>query len=707
VVASGGWDDVFAEALSDVIADAYADVKIRWCFNESDDELIGVRYQALFERLSNGILTGSVLFYRGVDCHTLFGEVRAELATLSPARQRDSSPLLGWRVIDDGFLDALTPLRDVEVVRFFDGALPTWRHAICDGIPRRAVVQRVISTLGDLASDKSDSSLQLIRSAAGEGKSTALLQAAADAARSGRFRVLWRPSPAVGVRADRIASLDRDCEWLIVSDDAADLISELAVAMQLLHEDGRSNVHFLLAARDTDWRLSGGGERPWASSGLFVNAEPLRGLTISDAEAITEAWATYGEAGLRKLSDVAEQARAATLYDAVAEAERAGDEGSFFGGLLSVRFDAPALHAHVRDLIARLQVVPIRDCASSLADALIFISAAHSVDLPGIDEHVLADLLGVPTRWIYSRVIRPLGEEIGTTTQFGCIATRHRRVASSIISVADLDFVDVADVWARMARQNKETGTVSQVVWEFHSALLHPGPMLVRMLPSGFSRQRRKKIALAATDAAAAAHSASRLDFFVDYAAIHRLSGDPATALEVLRKHYAEMTTAEDYYDNARGFFCEWALDEAAAERSFFASALLYGIALSDQVTNASLTGEDMAIACAGLGNAFSSCDVPPADARILAEAVRATTAIARATPEKANVEAQLELNEVKALILAAAYPQNLDQAVMWIERAFPLIEARLDDTFVAHVKRRTSALSFLELRRLLRRLAR
>lgn len=66
VLAYGGWDDSFTQALVDVVIDDNAYPEVIWCFR---DEIPQVRTQ-LLHLLKPGLDRGRVSFYSGIDCHT-------------------------------------------------------------------------------------------------------------------------------------------------------------------------------------------------------------------------------------------------------------------------------------------------------------------------------------------------------------------------------------------------------------------------------------------------------------------------------------------------------------------------------------------------------------------------------------------------------------------------------------------------------------
>src|SRR6185312_14005495 len=97
--------------------------------------------------------------------------------------------------------------------------------------------------------------------------------------------------------------------------------------------------------------------------------------------------------------------------------------------------------------------------ARSLFDALLYVAACHGVGIPGLDERVLADLVGVPREWVQRLVVRPLGEEAAAVHSAGHILTRHSQVATAILVEVEETFgVDLGEVWAQLIRQTTQIG---------------------------------------------------------------------------------------------------------------------------------------------------------------------------------------------------------------------------------------------------------
>ena len=66
IVAYGGWDDAFTQAVSDVVLDDNAYPEIIWCFHEKEPKI----RKELLASLEPGINRERVTLYAGIDCHS-------------------------------------------------------------------------------------------------------------------------------------------------------------------------------------------------------------------------------------------------------------------------------------------------------------------------------------------------------------------------------------------------------------------------------------------------------------------------------------------------------------------------------------------------------------------------------------------------------------------------------------------------------------
>lgn len=694
VVAYAGWDDVFTTALAELLYDDTADLDVLWCFREPDCETVVARYGTLIDKLQAAIARGRFRAYGGIDCHAIFGEIAAELAAeRAPAFESQEplpvSPLPGWQRLDAQAFAAMKTLTEAEALRYYDGAAPTWRHALSDRVPRRAALGTITEHRAALTDDD-PGTLQLIRAAGGEGKTTLLLQAAVDAARAEGVEVLWRPSPRLSLSPEQIVALAEDRQWLIVADDAENLVKVIAEAARLLHAENRANVDFLLAARDADWLAAGGDRQPW---GQWLKQQPdilLRGLSTEDARVVVVAWTRAGAVGLRELSREADPERRIkaleqAVADALADRSVQRGDGSFFGGLLAVRFGEAGLRAHVREFLARLRETPIGNGEHSLADALLYVAACHGVGIAGLDENVLADLVGVPRDWIGSRVVRHLGEEAAAVGGGGQVYTRHSKVAEAILLEAEaaLD-ADLAEVWARLVRQTVRTSREVAVSHETHSKVIHAGPRLMEKLSQQLPEERHKAIALAAAKAAMEAKS-EWLSTVVDLGQTYRKAGRPADATALFRQQLAAARGKVDYAENIRGYWYEWGVctgESGAVSANAQANAWLCGLSLSDRLNPAPISIVDVKLICAGLGFAFGKlatvADCPYACAR------RAAADLGRRVPLDQRTAGYFDDYDRKADALGTPRPRDLAEALDWLAAGIAAAGKAFDDPFLA-----------------------
>lgn len=688
VAAYGGWDDVFTQALVELMNDEQAPLDVIWCFYEADADKVKEKYGKLLSAVEPAIVMNRFRAFGGIDCHSIFGEILSTLRGMAPAVAAPSavSPLAGWEVIDAACLAALPPLCNEEVIRYFDGATPTWRHAVCADIPSRAAVSEIGRRLDEARSSKAACSLQLIRAAGGEGKTTLLLQTAAQAAKSEGWNVLWRPASRIALSPEHISTLDPTKPWLIVGDDAENLVRDLSDAARLLHNAGSTHVHFLLAARDTDWRHSKGNQQPWNTSLTKHPDILLRELQPDDASKLVEAWQKFGNDGLRELASLADTGeQTAALLEAVHGAAAARYEGSFFGGLLTVRFGPDGLRSHVIALLHRLKDAKIMDSDRTLFDALLYVAACHAVGIQGIDEKVLADLLRVERDWVQSRVVNLLGEEAAAVRSAGHVFTRHRNVAAAILVAAEQDLgADIAEVWSAIVRQTVRTGAEIQMDRRWFSSIVHAGPRLQRELPSKFSEQRRKEISVAAAKADIAAEP-DRLCALVDLGKTYRIAGDCATAVQVFRENVSVLPTKVDFDSDVRGFLYEWGIAEGstandAARRA--ADAWLQGLALADHLKTAPITADNAKLSCAGLGVAFGKLaetrpDCPYARAR------RAAVYLGRLTNPDPRTLSYFDKHDRDAETIHTPHPKSIEEAIAWLTTAVAQAGHVLQDPFL------------------------
>ena len=368
-----------------------------------------------------------------------------------------------------------------------------------------------------------------------------------------------------------------------------------------------------------------------------------------------------------------------------AAATESGDpeSDSFFGALLTVRLGVAGLRAHVAEVMQRLQTMQIQGSDYTLFDALLFVAACHGCGIPGIDEHVLADLLGVPEDWLYTRVVMRLGDEAAAVRGGGNVLTRHVKVAQAILLTAEEAFkVDITEVWKRIVHQTVDTSRRVHVN-DTHALVLHAGPRLQHSLPTQMSANRRAAIAIAAARASVKFKS-EWLGCVVDLGNTLRIAERYDDAVSVFRNGLADAHTKADFSQKIRGYWHEWGTCEG--NRSTIAPGVadtwIQGLAISDLLSPAEITFEQAKRACSGLGVAFGKLadqknDSPYAKAR------RAVAYLGRLShPDETSLG---HLNTYDRLGDEANTPKakNIDEAIEWLSVGVSNVGMTVTDMFL------------------------
>lgn len=704
VMAYSGWDDIFTTAIANCLASGTFKGTVTWCFYGDTPAVIREENEALFEKFKSGIQQGRISFFCGINCHTFFDDLIGYLGLTPNERAAiDQSPLAGWNLVTKEFLGAQTPLSGDEAVRYFDGSIPTWRHATSPFIPRLSHVPTLLHRINSPAAGASR--MQLIRAAGGEGKSTALLQAAVDTLDGGDWTVLHRSSVDAGLNPDVVASLDPDRNWLLVADDAEGLVDELWTAAVRLHESGRQNVYFLLAARDTDWHSVNGDRHAWSTRLHRFDDIVLGGIEEPDAALVIDAWAEQGDAGLRGLmSSKTREERIARLVAATKAQDVRGGGGSFFGGLLDTRFSSHALVDHLVLLMDPLRHEPVEGGSGTLYEALLYIANCHAVGMPGLDRRVLASLCDLNLRSISSAVVSRLGRELGAAESRGHVLTRHKRVADAVVVVAATRFgTDLTEIWRGLVRDTVRLGRTEQFDPKYFNGVVHSGARLKRQLPQSLDDDLRGEVGIAAAEAGLE-HRPERVDAVTNTARALRFARYPDEACDLLKTRLPTLKGTVDLQQNIRGYFYEWGTcaGNLSTRQGYITNAWLALYSLSDSLPP-EVTVEDAKVTCAGLGVAFEFLVGGVADGSF-AKGRRAVTELGWQTNPDPRTAGYFERHESELDAIGTPKPTDNDEALVWLATAAHAAWQELEDPFLKNKLKSDGQLAFTKLRKLLDR---
>ncbi|MFF7195870.1 hypothetical protein ACFZAM_19500 [Streptomyces sp. NPDC008079] len=527
---------------------------------------------------------------------------------------------LDWQLIDREFLAGRREASRESLVRYFDGALPTWETVLAD-VPRREAVSRITGNL--LYERGSASTVHLVVGPSGEGKSTLIRQVAVDLASSHEdWRVYWRDS---GDTLDLkwIAELDPDRNTLFVSDDAEKIATGCFDVLRRL--EGRSDLHFLLAARDTDWRAVRADSLPWNTLNVTPKRIALRGLGKDgvDAREIVEAWTRSQALGQLASYNQVED-RVAALLAAVRGEEASLEDGALLGGMLRVRV-GDRLDGHVQQMLGRLVHYPLSN-GRTLAYAFFMIAALHGINVREMSPRLLAEALNIDVSRVEEEIVIPLGEEAAAARAGDRLLVRHRAVAESALRVARSLGVDMKDIYARLTRVGIRVAT-------------RPGSGLdakeFRYMSQKLSSSPEYAIGSAR---AAVEEEPDDLRRVVNLVVVlrHNAMNDELTA--VAQEHVGRIRTMVNSREAARRFFYEWSIAEGKSGRPEIA-CWLTAVSLADLAWADPLRDErDVEWRMAGFVPGFKALAARTVDERF-ARGVRAVETLLRGWPVSPRTE--------------------------------------------------------------------
>lgn len=491
----------------------------------------------------------------------------------------DDAVLAGWAEVTPAFL-ALNKatLGAADLRQFFDGGQPDWRHALADEheVPRRQVAANAAARLRNPSSQ----TMVLLVGSGGEGRSTTLRQVAFDLTQSGGEgrRVLFR-EPGVALDVDAVAALAAGPSWILISDDADEIARDVEKAVQRVAKDGRRDIHWLLSARDADWKaqFQQGGrslEPPWKQS---VELWPDTGagarvmaLSADDATKVVAAWTAAGCLGL--LGDLPPDERVAALLEAAGDRAWLSD-GTFFGGLVERRFGPEGLTAHVQ--------ATLEAATTTVREAFLYVAAAHAAGVDGVDLNVVADLIGVD-RANRRDILVGLGRAGLATGSGGAIRVRHESMAGAALRLVEGGRfgLDLETIFRRLVRGTGVTGTDLRGLVA-GAAIMNCGPTLSgRLQTLGIAAPRANRIACTVADAAADVLG-NLLVYTVYRAQAYREAGAAGEATAILRAAVADSAKMDDWEHSGRRFLYELGVSESDAGHPV-ETILLAGLSLAD-----------------------------------------------------------------------------------------------------------------------------
>jgi len=553
-----------------------------------------------------------------------------------------------WIEINKDFLtrkrgEALTRQ---EAITYFDGKVPTWKEALAPTIPRRVIVNNLVSKL-DASRRRGESRVTLLTGGGGEGKSTALRQVTCLLAEQPDWRVIWRNRLAGDLTTDFLLKFPRGGQtWLIVSDDDQVIADRVFEAVVALREENRQDIQFLLACQDVDWRWSGAHRWAWEDYTDVFEPVRLKGLDEADAEEILKAWRHYGDEGLGRLARFSNDLPTAVnqlLRAAELEERELGDEGSFLGAMLRERIGA-GLRGHVKDILARLKRKELSTGGLNLLTAFTYIAVMHAEAFTFLTKEVLAKALDCSPLTLDSEIIPPLREETAANAASKRLLTRHILIARTATQLLADDGHKPVHYYERLLRAAhqlyaaKTEGGKKKIPayndWRFlpdKLFILGQQNILKAQKLEGGEQEHQKRLGIEQRDSGI--HLAEMINSLSpdDPRLINQL-GKILRSNNEAEKSVQLFRTAPTQAQWHRSFFSEWAMSEWAVG-SWELKAILTGIALADDVKMEALIPKRAKHGLAALALAFGHLYANYGNDRVFLEACGAAAQLGRMMP--------------------------------------------------------------------------
>jgi hypothetical protein len=359
----------------------------------------------------------------------------------------------GWEIVDRDRLAKIRvnpPSLDV-MVQFFDGILPTWRLALARGVQSRAVAERLANRLRAVHAGAAKPEVVLLAAAGGEGKSTAVLHAAAALVEDTEqaWTCLHRQAVNAELPEDTLSKLPiiPGHGWVVVIDDADNIGPAILAAVKKIA--ARTDVHLLLAARDTEWQIKRLVPGMWQPVADF-HTELLAGLDREDAGRIVAGWVAWGNEAMGKLRGQSEDNAITALLGHARDFAARREDGELLGALLVTR-QGEDMREHVRTLVNGLGRNPAIKIYG-LRDVYAMVAAMHAENQLYLSRPVLAFALGCDIDELERRALLPLRREAMLDSGDTYVLTRHRRIAEAACAVMREDGYNIDQWYAFLTR---------------------------------------------------------------------------------------------------------------------------------------------------------------------------------------------------------------------------------------------------------------
>ncbi len=350
----------------------------------------------------------------------------------------------GWIRVDADFLEA----RGAEctpdlLAAYFDGEDPEWAQIASGAVPALSASDAIVQDLQNRRS--SQVSVHLVLGPGGEGKSTAVMQAAVAMALAPDTCVLWRGATESGEvgrldwRKLHTAIGDGQALFLFI-DDAHEVRSQLEAFLRPgrvagnVGEAAGASIHLVLCAHEDEWAISKPRRAERWHRASNVSTLDVGGLNSTDAKLVVAAYRSSDALGQLDAGQDDDSLALELARKAQARASTVG-EAALLGCLLEAR-TGESLEIHVERILQRAVTLTNE---SGLAVFPLFATAAagNALGLPRLNLGVLEFALGIDAAELLGAVTVAGAElRVDGLGDNRAVRVRHSSIARSAAALA-------------------------------------------------------------------------------------------------------------------------------------------------------------------------------------------------------------------------------------------------------------------------------
>jgi hypothetical protein len=517
----------------------------------------------------------------------------------------------GWAVVTADVLAGITPRSDLS--SYFNGGDPDWEVIVNSGLRRLQFTDSLLERTRRRIRENW-AGFELLIAPAGEGKSTALMQAVVALLLEDSNRiVLWRTFNDAELTLDVVEYAGRlGSRCIVASDNAHMVLARLHEFVKNGNISSSNGVQYIFASRDTDWvrearkvnqRMDPG--EAWKRGGFDVRNKFPRGrLSKEDATVIVRSWYDLEPAVPTEIRGISRDQAASFLSKASATSDP--EHGTLLGGLLSTRYSAEGLRAHLIDLLDNLSTDETPS-GNTLADLVVALAIIDVAGAGGIPREIVAEFCAVSAEEVRAKIERRLAREALASANGEMLRGRHPIISRKVLQIAlsswseipaEKHAIELLNSTIRLGEAYRYRSGYGQIL-DVGRALSKLDKKAMQGLPEPRLRDLAVTLATHCRD-----RRPTMLSTHIGLSTALRLRDDAATAVDEVWMPIADQLARPDVWtdwrDRSRSAYNELAtaMGEAGHHGE---SAVLCGLALSDLCLPYLIDDPELRISLVGL----------------------------------------------------------------------------------------------------------